>query len=245
MSQMFTSAIQAIDALESRRANVSINWEHVLARQYCALFPSARTIVDVGAHEGMHSAIFGSIAKRVLCFEPIPELAARLLERFHGTNVIIHETALGDVPSDRTLFSLNLSSSGESGLVPRVSYRDCNFKNIFVRVERLDSFGIDDLDFIKLDCEGAELKILAGAARTITDSRPVISIEYGHAGYSVYGFNKLSLLHWSTMHDYVVCDLFGHLLTDPTIYARCVDRYYWDYLLLPQKDITTLMPLLK
>jgi hypothetical protein len=46
-----------------------------------------------------------------------------------------------------------------------------------VEVRTLDSFDLDAIDFIKLDCEGYEYPALLGAAETINRNKPVISIE--------------------------------------------------------------------
>lgn len=41
----------------------------------------------------------------------------------------------------------------------------------------IDSLGLDRLDFIKIDVEGAQLQVLEGAAETIARTRPVIQCE--------------------------------------------------------------------
>jgi hypothetical protein len=46
-----------------------------------------------------------------------------------------------------------------------------------VRVIPLDSLGLTEVTAIKLDAEGAEQEVLEGARRTLTESRPVLSIE--------------------------------------------------------------------
>ncbi len=41
----------------------------------------------------------------------------------------------------------------------------------------MDSFSLDDVDYIKLDCEGFEFPAFCGAVGTITRNQPVISLE--------------------------------------------------------------------
>ncbi len=41
----------------------------------------------------------------------------------------------------------------------------------------LDSFGFDDVDFIKIDVEGHERNVLAGASETIRRCRPTLLVE--------------------------------------------------------------------
>jgi len=41
----------------------------------------------------------------------------------------------------------------------------------------LDSFGLTNVDFVKIDVDGFELALLEGASKTLTDNNPVINIE--------------------------------------------------------------------
>jgi hypothetical protein len=41
-------------------------------------------------------------------------------------------------------------------------------------------FGFEDVDYIKIDVEGFEKKVLLGGAKTIERSNPVIVIEQNH-----------------------------------------------------------------
>jgi hypothetical protein len=55
----------------------------------------------------------------------------------------------------------------------------------------------------------------------------------------------MSLFDWAQASDYLVFDLFGHSLATADIYATSVDRYYWDYLLLPAERELDLEPKLR
>jgi FkbM family methyltransferase len=46
-----------------------------------------------------------------------------------------------------------------------------------VRMVHLDSFNFPRLDLLKIDVEGMELEVLAGAARCITERRPIVLVE--------------------------------------------------------------------
>lgn len=143
-------------------------------------------------------------------------------------------------------FHLNLSVPTESGLELRKFLDDKNrIEKIEVVTERLDAFGLANVDFLKLDCEGAELDVLVGATETLRRSRPLISIEYGAAGYLAYGHTKLDLFEWTRDHGYVVSDLFGRLMLTAETFDLCVDRYYWDFFLVPQDRIGEFVPKLR
>jgi hypothetical protein len=49
-----------------------------------------------------------------------------------------------------------------------------------VPVFTLDSFDFENVDYIKIDVEGFEKKVLLGGARTIERCNPVIVIEQNH-----------------------------------------------------------------
>ena len=235
MQFAFSTALEVLHALKGARANFTIDWESVLAEQYRSMVPSARTIVDVGAHEGVHTIEFAKIAANVVCFEPIPYFAEKLRTLFSAQpNVVVHEVALSSA-SGRSQFALNCTTPSESGLISRLSPRASRIETIVVDVACLDAYNLDSVDFIKLDCEGAELHILQGAEKTIRSSRPIISIEYGHAGYSVYGFQQEALLLWANNNGFIVSDLFGFPLQERKTYDECIDQYYWDYFLLPHE----------
>jgi hypothetical protein len=54
-----------------------------------------------------------------------------------------------------------------------------------VPVRRLDDLNITGIDYIKIDCEGFEYKIIQGAEQTIRGSRPIVVVEQKpHGTYS-------------------------------------------------------------
>jgi FkbM family methyltransferase len=228
-------AISLISALERQYSSMSINWEAILASQYRASLKAPRTIVDVGANEGAHTAHFANMgAQRIVGFEPIPELARALTAKF-GDNprLEIHSAALS-TSDGKTKFHINRDIPTHSSLELRSDADSASaIETIDVEVKRLDTFNLTDVDFIKLDCEGAELDVLKGAVTTLAYARPLISIEYGAASYVPFGYQQRSLFDWATQNAYVVTDLFGFPLGDLATFQTCVDRYYWDYLLVP------------
>jgi FkbM family methyltransferase len=232
----YTHASDLIAALEREYSSTSINWEGILACQYRRAVPKPRTAVDVGAHQGAHTAHFLGWAESVVCFEPIPELAAQLREKFKEFGVAVHEVALSNSVGEAS-FVINPEVPSESGLRVRKDSDTAALHKIAVKVNRLDAYELEDVDFMKLDCEGAEMSVLEGAQETITRCRPLLSIEYGWSSYSAYGLERMSLYDWSAAQNYAVSDLFGYVLNDPQIYKQCVDRYYWDFFLIPNERL--------
>jgi len=128
---------------------------------------SWRVAVDVGAHVGTWSMHLARRFGHVHAFEPVEahrECFRRNLAA--ADNVMLYAVALG-AKSDRVAMHTAPTSSGDTwvkgpGEIP---------------MEPLDSFALDDVDFVKIDCEGFELFVLQGAVETIARCRPTVIVE--------------------------------------------------------------------
>lgn len=58
-------------------------------------------------------------------------------------------------------------------------------------------------------------------------------MEYGRPSYSVYGHTADTLYEEAAALGYAVCDLFGNVFGSLDEWRACVDRLYWDYLMIP------------
>jgi FkbM family methyltransferase len=146
------------------------------------------TVVDVGANVGfMTSLLARAVGKtgRVLAFEPHPKLYSRLranINRFddgRSGRVTAEPVALSDrggedwLVFDSGLFERN---SGTAGL------RDTGFahgkESVMVWTDKLDTFiSGKTVALLKLDVEGAELRVLSGAALALAERR-IMAIVY-------------------------------------------------------------------
>jgi FkbM family methyltransferase len=143
------------------------------------LMKDSGALVDVGANVGIYSAIALQRRRWVAAFEPVPEEAARL-HRMIGTRGIVHQVALSDrcgkailhVPYAEHAGAVTTRSSLEANVDTDLPHRD-----IEVEVATLDSFGLSEIAFIKIDVEGHELSVLRGAVETINRSRPNLLVE--------------------------------------------------------------------
>jgi FkbM family methyltransferase len=138
-------------------------------------------VFDIGANIGLTACIFSPKAAAVYAFEPNPPVFRLLEENVRANaldNVRPFALAIGAEPGT-THFN------GESAF----GYMTANTGAPKVRVETIDrlvdQLRITRLDFLKIDVEGFEPAVLAGAEATIKRFNPVIYME----------FNAFCLMH--------------------------------------------------
>jgi hypothetical protein len=101
-------------------------------------------------------------------------------------------------------------------------------------LDRMD-WKLDRLDYIKIDTEGGEVDIVLGAVETLREHQPILSVEYGAAGYGSHGKTRSTLFELATDLDYVLFDLFGHTLATAEDWDECTDNYDWDFYMVPKR----------
>lgn len=140
-------------------------------KQQLALYHCAperrRTMIDCGAHIGLWSYNFAHWFNAIEAFEPV-EAHRECFRQNMGNrpSPSLHPYALGD-REDMVTIRVNPVSSGDSWVKGKGT----------VPMKTLDSFGFEDVDFIKVDAEGYEEFILRGAEFTLKHWKPVVCVE--------------------------------------------------------------------
>jgi FkbM family methyltransferase len=134
-------------------------------------------VVDVGANVGIYTYAFARAQARVEVFEPQAE-CAKVLRAFAAATptVRVHEVALGATSGEATL---HVPVSGDRANSARASLRDGGSaaRRQTVTVVPLDSFDFSGVTMIKIDVEGAEDDVIAGAIQTIRRHQPLLLVE--------------------------------------------------------------------
>lgn len=143
-----------------------------------------RTAVDVGANAGTYALALARVSQRLICFEPVPFMS-RLLRWLLGgaRHVVIDGRALSDAGGTANL-SVPVAGGGADTALATLRTVFPQSRNIEVRTIRLDDFWREradiapaTVDFVKIDVEGVEGRVLAGMAETIAAAHPVLLIE--------------------------------------------------------------------
>lgn len=154
--------------------------------------------VDVGASTGIYSIKaakhFGAHGL-VLAIEPVPDVLATLYRSVQAngfTNVRLRSLCVGDRTGVRMLWR-NFGKPHSFSLIRR----DPSASPLSVLTVALDDLlnweGLDRLDYLKIDVEGAEQQVLAGARRAIEEHRPIIQVEV-----------SIAVPRFSELGDYVI-----------------------------------------
>lgn len=147
--------------IDGRLAYQGRKWQTALG--YCRSF---RTAVDIGGHVGTFSYYLATRFAAVHAFEPVPQFRECFVRNVEAANVTLHPFALGDAPA---MVGMHIVPADTGGTYVSGAGD--------VEMRTLDSFDLQDVDWLKADCEGGELVALQGAVETLKRCRPACMIE--------------------------------------------------------------------
>jgi FkbM family methyltransferase len=184
-------------------------WDDFIRDAVFTRLSPAAVILDVGASVGAWTVPLArrlGAAGHVYAFEPVPANRERLERAIASNalhNVTISPLALGDDTRQVDMWlrsSRSGSDSGTAAVVPTGT------GHLTVSMCPLDDWaaqeGLQRLDFIKLDVEGAEFLVLAGAEHVLRRFRPLILAEFDAYWISTHGRTAADVTQWAAAHDY-------------------------------------------
>jgi len=176
------------ECYENDEWDMTANGETTLMRRLASARPT--TIFDVGAHVGDWSieALTWWPGSHVHAFEVAPPTYDRLKQRVEASGLMDRTTlncvGLGDNDAARDMYYFpdhpNLTCD-----LPRHAYPS---RPLRAQLRRGDAYirehGIEAIDFLKIDVEGAEHLVLKGLAETI-DAHHVHCIQFEYGAFSI------------------------------------------------------------
>jgi len=138
-----------------------------------------RTVIQAGGNIGVYPATMAQQFERVITVEPDTLNYQALLLNVAGNDNIEHTlAAFGHKHGTASVDHVYPENIGAHQLKVGTD----------VKVIPIDSYGVDDCDFIQLDIEGYEHLALLGAEQTINKTHPIITLELKGLG-SRYGYS--------------------------------------------------------
>jgi FkbM family methyltransferase len=138
--------------------------------------PKGKAAVDVGAWWGPWSYWLARRSPQVFTFEPNNAVFSGLSSAM-PPNVKLRNVAVSDHEATSSLWAPPTGKRGEgrASLNARPGWVEQTTTTV-----TLDSFGLENVGFMKIDVEGHELEVLRGASELIASQRPNVVIEVEH-----------------------------------------------------------------
>lgn len=187
--------------------------------------------LDVGAHIG---SVFSRVHRfcpdvRIYAVEADAGKAAALRESFGYCELF--ECAVGESEGEVTFYR-NTKAAGYSSLAAQADSVE-----VTVALKRLDQLlPEEEIDFIKIDIEGAELGALRGGAGLIERCRPTLFYESVQPGTNSLGYSPEAMWDWlaDAGYDIYLPDRLGHdgpamtrdVYVDSHIFPRRTRNYF-------------------
>lgn len=198
-----------------------------IARQ---IVKAGDTCIDAGANYGWYTTLFANVvgkAGSVHSFEPVPQTFAELKRNYEllgsPANVHINNLAVGDAPGT---IVMNLFKDQPTGHASMAAKEGVETESVSCELITLDSYlekhTVNQVDFVKVDIEGAELMFLRGASRLFDQQvPPVILMEMALAQSKYFGYTPNDLLTYLSEkgdYDFYAVDEVGGKLVPITTF---------------------------
>lgn len=189
-------------------------------------------VFDVGAYKGEYSEYVLSVCPGADCylFEPNTELFNELKNKYQAFNILI-----SDVEDNVTFYQCPSDTGELSSLIKRPVFDDIQITEQKVKSTSIDNFCtynfINLIHFLKIDVEGAELKVLNGCSKMLREKRIIfLQVEYGGT-YPDAGITFLQVTRLMNMFGYNIYELVDGKLIIITEENFIEDYRYTNFLI--------------
>ncbi len=145
-------------------------------------------VLDIGANIGYYSLMAAKRVKGtglVYSFEPVTDTFIKLNKNIHLNqfqNIKVINKAMSDTTGIIEIFTADVENTGTASFSEHT-----HFSGVREKVETItgDDFFLDEetkrLDLVKIDVEGAEMKVLKGMIKTLRKFKPLVLVEINKA----------------------------------------------------------------
>jgi FkbM family methyltransferase len=205
-----------------RRLDPNVSFDDAYSEQRRLMGNNVQVIVEVGAADGRDAAAYcKDFPKAVVhAFEPMPGSFAKLATEAASSDgrLLAYQQAMSDNRGSASFFVAEWEQAS-SLLKPAVTGSTFDAyhatrQEIEVALETLDLFcmdkGIDHINLLKLDAQGAELKILEGAKQLLSAGK--IDVIYSEIQFTELYENAAQFWQiWQLLsqHDYSLHNIYN------------------------------------
>jgi FkbM family methyltransferase len=156
-------------------------------------------VIDVGANAGYYTLVLAQLVGRqgsVIAFEPTEWAFEKLngnlgLNEF--ANVRLERVALSDAPAQREVSSTEAAFKASWPLTGIQHERPTEVVAFVTLDDYVAQAGLQSVDFVKVDVDGYELRVIRGATATLRRFRPPMLVEIGKWTQAELGDDPLEL----------------------------------------------------
>ena len=149
--------------------------------------------LDVGAHVGFWLKDLQKNFKMVYAFEPISDVRECLKKNVEKDNYLLFDFGLGD-KNEKVMVNYIPEETGNTYV--------SDHGNREIQIRRLDEIKLPKIDYIKIDAEGYEIKVLQGAEGLITRDEPYIHVEVKQKILERHGLSAVDIDRYFEEIDY-------------------------------------------
>lgn len=177
------------------------------------------TVIDVGANLGWTAILCSMLVGKdgsIHAFEPVPSVYNNLAENkknAHFQNITIYPFAVSDSCGVAELFLGNTNETALASMRPHDPKEESY--TVKSKMITLDSFITtkQKISFVKIDVEGAELKVLRGMTSIIERDHPILAIELTGEWLEKFGDSSKNLINFLLELNYEIYVVSGGKFT--------------------------------
>ena len=230
---------------------LEVSGESSCLKEVCKYLRSKKripTIFDIGANKGewTKQAIANLEYFSIHMFEPNRSLKIELNKVIQTVlknvcnlcSVHINMLGIGD-PGKTDLFVSSLSNEMASTVLAGGKPFYKSYERVEIEMTNADTYckskNIDEIDFLKIDTEGSELKVLKSFGNMLLDGKiRFVQFEYGMASF--YGNSSLLEIFDLMKNGYSMHRIFPEGITEELKYSEDIETFNWSNYLAIRSD---------
>lgn len=187
------------------------HYERLDSAMIFALVRDGDIVLDIGGNIGYYSIALAKMRDATIhAFEPIESTYKQLVANvyYNGVQdrVRINNFGLFDKSGELTFYVYKQDFGNASAAI---MHEEKENEKIVCKVEQLDEYvkeqGVERIDFIKLDVEGAEIFALKGGLKSIEKHKPILFVEMLRKWAAKYGYHPNEIIGMLEQVGYICC----------------------------------------